>query len=346
MNIIYAVAGEGMGHATRSRPVIEYLRTHHRVRVFAGGKAAKYLRRFVPVSRIASTRLVYRNNAVSIPWTFLLNLIRTPLYLFSFLKMLVVMIFSRPDVLITDFEPWSTWAALLTGVRVVSIDNENVITNARLALPKYHRWNFFKAWLVTKLLVPYAHAVIIPSFFFLPLNNNRAHYVAPIIREEIAARKPTTKKHVLVYQTSSTNMQLLNVLKQFPRQQFMVYGFPKAGIEGNLHFKHFNEQEFFDDLASAKAVIANGGFTLLSEALFFRKPILSIPIAGQCEQIINAHYLENLGYGMMTHETNFTVLKKFFNRLNGLQDAVKNLPRWHAASALKKVAEVIRKQVP
>ncbi len=320
-----------MGHATRSRPIIEHLKKRHKVRIFAGGKALPYLRKHFSVRWLASTHLVYRNNAVHDVRSVLLNLVRAPLYGFSLVKMLFVMLFRRPDVLITDFEPWSSWAAMLTGVPVVTIDNENVITRAKLSLPKHHRSSFIKAWAVVHATIPSAQAILIPSFFFPPLKTTRAQYVRPIIRKEIAARKPTQGNHVLVYQTSSSNQQLLSALKRFARQQFVIYGFPRDDRDANLQFKRFNEKEFFDDLASAKAVITNGGFSLMCEAIHLRKPVLSIPIAGQCEQIINAYYLERLGYGLMAHEATPAALKTFFARLPRQREALKkptasNLP--------------------
>lgn len=341
MNIVCAVAGEGMGHATRSRPVIAHLRKRHRVRVFAGGKALPYLRRFFPAFWVASTHIVYRDNAVSDGLTFLLNAARSPLYAFSLLRMLFVMLFQRPDALITDFEPWSCWAALLTGVPIISIDNENVITRAKLDLPRHHRSNFIKAWLVVWATIPAARAIIIPSFFFPPLKSARARYVRPIIRPEIAARKPKSGEHVLVYQTSATNQQLLNTLKRFPRQRFIVYGFPREGTDANCVFKRFNEQEFFDDLASAKAVIANGGFSLLTESLFLRKPMLSIPVTGQCEQVINAHYLEKLGYGMIAHQATPAVLQRFFARLPRKREALKKRSMWNLPSVFTTIEKVL-----
>jgi uncharacterized protein (TIGR00661 family) len=36
---------------------------------------------------------------------------------------------------------------------------------------------------------------------------------------------------------------------------------------------------------------------LLSECVYLHKPALSIPVAGQFEQTLNARYLERLGYG-------------------------------------------------
>jgi UDP:flavonoid glycosyltransferase YjiC (YdhE family) len=50
-------------------------------------------------------------------------------------------------------------------------------------------------------------------------------------------------------------------------------------------------------LRTARGVIAGGGFSLLSECVYLHKPALSIPVAGQFEQTLNARYLQRLGYG-------------------------------------------------
>ena len=52
-----------------------------------------------------------------------------------------------------------------------------------------------------------------------------------------------------------------------------------------------------DDLRTARAVLAGGGFSLMSECVHLRVPLYSVPIEGHYEQILNARYLESLGYG-------------------------------------------------
>ncbi len=46
-------------------------------------------------------------------------------------------------------------------------------------------------------------------------------------------------------------------------------------------------------------MLTNGGYTLMSEALFLGKPVFSLPVAWQFEQWLNARHLEDLGYGTM-----------------------------------------------
>ena len=43
--------------------------------------------------------------------------------------------------------------------------------------------------------------------------------------------------------------------------------------------------------------MAGGGFTLMSEAVYLHKPLLSVPVVGQFEQVLNALYLQALNFG-------------------------------------------------
>ena len=78
----------------------------------------------------------------------------------------------------------------------------------------------------------------------------------------------------------------------------MRAGLTEAVQDGNLRFLPFSEDRFIADLATSRAVIAGGGFTLMGEAVFLGKPMLAVPLAGQFEQMLNARYLEREGYGM------------------------------------------------
>ena len=66
MRILYGVVGEGMGHATRSRVVIEHLLARgHEVRVVASGRASGYLaERVASVGDIWGLTMAYSENEV------------------------------------------------------------------------------------------------------------------------------------------------------------------------------------------------------------------------------------------------------------------------------------------
>ena len=92
-------------------------------------------------------------------------------------------------------------------------------------------------------------------------------------------------------------------------------------------FKNPSVEEFAKDLASCRGIITNGGFTLISEAIYLKKPIYSVPVKNQMEQEINAYYLEKEGYGISSRIINKKTLEKFIKNLKTYE---KNLKKYNA----------------
>ena len=130
--------------------------------------------------------------------------------------------------------------------------------------------------------------------------------------------KPEIKDHVIVYQTSNSNYKLMERLKKID-ENFIVYGFNKDEVDENLTYRSFNEDIFYDDLRTAKAVITNGGFTLISEAIYLKKPIYSMPALGNFEQILNGFYVDKLGYGEYHEDMESKNIKSFLSNLDKYQ---------------------------
>jgi uncharacterized protein (TIGR00661 family) len=132
------------------------------------------------------------------------------------------------------------------------------------------------------------------------------------------AAKPERGEHLLVYQTNATNKELIDQLKRCGRE-CRIYGVRRDLTEplreGNLTFKPFSEAGFIDDLRTAAGVIASAGFTLMGEAVYLRRPMLAEPVGGQFEQVLNARYLEQLGYGLSAEPLTEARLGEFLARL-------------------------------
>src|SRR3989344_4478709 len=125
---------------------------------------------------------------------------------------------------------------------------------------------------------------------------------------------------------------------------YLVTSFFKEKIkEENITFKKFSVKGFLDDLASCKAVITNGGFTLITEALYFGKPILSQPVQGQFEQIINAYYLNKLGYGMHVDELGKKDIGLFLNNLKLYERNLRGYTANDNKRILRKIEGILKK---
>lgn len=302
-----------MGHATRSRVTIDHLlRQGHEVHIVVSGRAHDMLvKHFSGVHRIHGLHMIYEDNEVKKARTLLSNLKETflPKTWHDGLPGNVRQWFAlaqqfQPELVIADFESWSYWFGQVHHVPVVSIDNMQIISRC------HHDDDVFDAdpaaFLLAKGIVrsklPACHHYVITSFFFPPTKRDRTTLVPPILRPEILAARPSHGEHVLVYQSGADAHSVETALKSFGDQRFLVYGMRRGigepQVDGNLEHRPFSETQFVADLASAKAVIAGGGFSLMGEAVYLGKPMLSVPLDGQFEQTLNAVYLQKLGYGL------------------------------------------------
>lgn len=302
MNILYGVPGEGMGHATRSKVVIGHLLKAHNVQVVSSSRAYQFLAKSFPgrVHEIKGLHFAYRNAQVSALGTFLLNLKSAPSNLLhNFSKYLLIDHSFKPDVVISDFESFTYFFAKQHRLPLISIDNMQVMDRCVLdiPIPDEEKRNYKLAKTIVRAKVPGCRHYYISSFFPADVKKKNTTIVPPIVRDAIQAAVVRSGDHVLVYQTSSSLSGIKQVLHQIPDLKFFVYGFNKDEQDRNVTFKTFSEQGFVDDLASAKAVISNGGFSFISEAVYLKKPVYSFPLKNQFEQFMNAAYIQKLGYG-------------------------------------------------
>ncbi len=304
MRILYGVVGEGMGHATRSRVVLEHLlRCGHTVSVVASGRAYSFLaerlrdRPGLTVYDIHGLHLTYADNALGVGRSLLSNLGEAPAGIVQNISVYRELHRGEPepDVVISDFESWAYFYGINHYIPVISIDNMQII-NRCVHPPEITRDPSFQlAKAAVKMKLPGARHYLITTFFYPPIRKERTTLVGPILRPEIRAAHREPRGHVLVYQTAF-NADLLPFLGGLPGR-FVVYGMNIEGQEGNCTLRKFSEAGFIEDLRTARAALAGGGFSLMSECVHLGVPLYAVPIQGQYEQELNARYLATLGYG-------------------------------------------------
>ena len=348
MNILYGVPGEGLGHATRSKVIIGHLlRQGHDVRVVSSSRAFQVLNANFPerVYEIRGFHLAYKNLTVSKSRTAAMTLRTAPENLLTnFSRYRQLLRNFAPDLVISDFESFSYLFAKAHQLPVISIDNMQIISRAALdiAVPAAERGNLSLARQIVRAKLSGSQHYFITTFFQLPVVKENTTLVPPIIRPEILAAKPSTGTHVLVYQSATTQKDLVPLLQGLPKQEFRVYGFNKGESHGNVQLRAFSEQGFIDDLASARAIVTNGGFSLISEAVYLRKPICAIPIPAQFEQFLNAAEVEKLGYGR--HFTALTAdsIKAFLYDLSSFEQALASYEQDGNAELFAHLDELLR----
>ena len=330
MRILYGVVGEGMGHAIRSRVVLEHLfAQNHEVEIMASGRAAGFLsKRFGDVNPIHGLHIIYEDNTVRRNKTFWSNLFKgaagLPKNIAAYFELIEDF---DPEVVISDFESWTYFYGKAHGLPVISIDNMQVIN--RCVLPdeviEGFKTDFKIAKAVVKSKLPFCDHYLITSFSRPKIRKPRTTLHPPILRPEILSAKATEGDHILVYQTAEGNSALPEALAA-AGVPCRVYGYRRdltaPERDGSITYHPFDETRFVEDLASARAVVAGGGFTLLSEAVYLGKPILSIPLGGQFEQVMNARYVETLGFGTVADRATPAAVADFVRSADRYAEAV------------------------
>jgi uncharacterized protein (TIGR00661 family) len=319
MRILYGVVGEGMGHAIRSKVIIDRLFAQgHSVEIMASSRAADFLaKRFPEVHRIHGFHMLYAENRVRKGPTLWSNirdgLVAMPRQIRSYFELVDDF---APEVVISDFESWAYFYGKSHGLPVISIDNAQVLNRTRHAAHQLAgiRVQYALTRLFVKSKLPFCDHYFITSFFFPPVRYRRTTLVPPVLRPEVIGLPAVRGDHLLVYQTAEDHRALARVLAGCGLE-CRIYGLRRdvkeEVVEGNLRYKPFDEQNFIEDLASARAVISGGSFTVMSECVYLRKPLLSVPVGGQVEQVVNARYLQDLGYGRVADGIDEAVLRDF-----------------------------------
>jgi uncharacterized protein (TIGR00661 family) len=294
----------------------------HEVKFVASRKSLSYLsQRFGPaVKEIFGLQLVYDQGVLRPGLTVAVNarqagrgsLLNAALFREEFEPFC-------PDLVISDYEPFSSWWAWRHGVPCVTIDHQHVLTLCQLTGPPGEWASRSMARLTTRCYHPRVENSIVLNFFKAPLRSPRAVLAPPVVRSALESFSPSAGEHILIYSTDSDagmRRHLEAILSRFPHQPFTVYGFGCDEQVGHCRYKRPSKEGFLADLASARAVVATAGFSLISECLYFNKRMLLMPVQGQYEQMLNAHYVERLGIGQRIRSLTAADLGHFLDYLD------------------------------
>ena len=339
-NILYGVNGEGAGHSTRAREVLSHLEERgHAVSVASFDRGLQNLKERFDTTEIFGFRFAFVNNRVRYKRTITKNLVTVPRAAKSLARLRHLVEERDINLVITDFEPLTCHIGHTIGLPVISIDNQHCLTNVAVSYPREYRRDAAAAKLVTRLMTPRANAYLVISFFSAAVRKRNTFLFPPLLRREILEATPEEGSHVLVYVTSPA--PALAKLLGTVRASFIAYGFGREGKEGNVLYKKPSLDGFFGDLLTSKAVIANSGFSLVTEALHLGKPYLAMPVRHQFEQIFNAYWVEKSGYGASWGELNRERVEAFLYNLPHYREELTQYPRQGNGALLGKLDSLI-----
>lgn len=344
--ILYGVAGEGSGHSSRAKETINHLlKQGHTVKVLSYDRGYANLAAFYDVEKIFGFGFAYRKNKIWRLGTVFKNLIGIPSFVSDVFRVLKIIKDFKPQIIFSDFEPISAVASHIKGIPLISIDNQHRLTNTSIEYPKKYFFDVLMAKIVTYLFVWGADKYLIISFTHDrdKIIKEKTFVFPPILRNDVLRLKSKEGDYILVYATSQFD-DLIDVLRKIDKK-FVIYGFNKEVIDGNLVFKKFDSKGFLDDLSGCLAVVANAGFTLITEAFYLKKPYLALPVAGQFEQVFNGYHLEKLGYGKSCDKLTEDQIGQFLNSLDVYKKNILGYKSEDNSKIFAKIDEIVKEKI-
>jgi len=277
MKILYAFNGTGYGHASRVISILPLLQ-HHEVDIMVSGEMNPIDIGYDIKYQFKGFTFVYDNGKINY-WKTIKRL-----DVIQFIKDVWSLNVTQYDLVISDFEPISAYAAKLRGIKSLSLSHQASFLSKNT--PRSYEVDPMAEW-VLKNYAPCKHNI---GFHFDKYDD---FILSPHIRSVIRDNKDKTERkgYVLVYLSAYKVEDLVNVFSKYKEYQFVIFSsqINKPGWNNsNVKFRPANQSEFMYALLQCSGVITGGGFETIAEALYLNKPVLTIPIKGQYEQECNA----------------------------------------------------------
>ncbi|MBU2097671.1 MAG: glycosyltransferase [Gammaproteobacteria bacterium] len=298
MKILFGVQGTGNGHISRARAMAPALREQG-IEVdflFSGRPAERYFDMdiFGDYQLRTGLSFVVKNGRIDY-----LQTIRQA-KLLSFWREVNALDLSPYDLVLTDFEPVTAWAAKRAGKRSIGISRQYAF---HYDIPNV------KSTIGDVIFSRYAPATV-------ELGCHWHHFgqplLPPIVEKTPFAIKPDPQM-ILVYLPFENLQTLISQLQQLPAYRFEVYH-PEAladQVHDNVHIFKPGRRAFQHAMSRCGGVIGNAGFELASEALQMGAPLLVKPLHGQVEQLSNVMNLKLLGLADNMQEVDIALINNW-----------------------------------
>lgn len=288
MNILYGIQGTGHGHISRAKELLPELGKHASVDVLISGYASqlelegdiKYRKRGISFSydRKGGVSLLNTIQAMK-PIRFLNDVHSIPL--------------SEYDLVISDYEPVTAWAAKSRGIPTVAMSHQAAYLSKKSPRPPK------KSKVAEAILQHFAPADQAVGFHF---NRYDTFIEPPIIRSEIRSLIPSNQNHITVYLPAFHHTELVHIFSAIRNINWHIFAPSCTSCQSRDHITVFpvSNQDFLDSFGSCRGVFTSAGFETSAEAMYLNKKLMVIPINNQYEQRCNAAAMQEMGIKILS----------------------------------------------
>lgn len=283
MNILYGIQGTGHGHISRAREILPVLSQKAEVDVLLSGHNCQMKLENLDISYKRGISLTYDSNGG-------VSYLKTALQLdpISFLNDVRHLNIEKYDLVISDYEPISSWAAMKAGKRCIGLSHQAAFLSDRT--PRPSRTSVF-AEQILKHFAP-SHKAI--GFHFLKYD----HFVeGPIIRSDVGNLNPVSGNHISVYLPAYDHRNLIPIFRQCRSVRWEIFSplCDESYTTHNVTVHPVGNEPFLQSLESCYGVLTSAGFETCAESIYLGKKLMVVPIKNQYEQLCNAIALQKMG---------------------------------------------------
>ena len=238
------------------------------------------------------------------------------------------------DLVLSDFEPVTAWAARKQGKRCIGIGRQFAFYHKHAQLPV--------TLLQRQLLKQFVPVSDVVGMHWQRLHNN---LLPPVIHQRGDESAAASEDAILVYLPFESLAAVRQLLTAFPHQKFKVFH-PQVKREDVGHISYFppSRNGFAEAMRNSSGVIANAGFETTSEALALGKKLLVKPLHGQFEQQVNAHALQSAKLAAVMTKLSTAAVTEFLTSSSAVQcewpDVASALAKWIAAGATTPIKDL------
>jgi uncharacterized protein (TIGR00661 family) len=285
MRILYAIQGTGNGHLTRALDIVPLLQARcEQLDILVSGPPADLPLPFEVRYQARGMGFLFgKKGGINFVKTFQqFNSAR----LLHEVRHLPV---ESYDLVISDFEPVSSWACRMRGVPCVALSHQSAVLHPASPRPKQDDYAG------RAVLRHYAPSTAQYGFHFQAYAPGIA---TPVIRQQVRELVPRNDGHYTVYLPAyeeETLVAKLRYLSHRIRWEVFSKHSTTPAQYGNVRVWPVSGPAFLDSLARSAGVLCGAGFETPAEALYLGKKLLAVPMKQQYEQQCNAAALAKMG---------------------------------------------------
>jgi len=341
MKYLFAITGVAYGHFTREEAIINSLKKIDKkanITIASYGTAYNYFKNKYKILELDPMFFPDELNKVQFFNTLIKNYNITSHCVNNIIIINKFVKDNKIDVVLSDWEPFAIFLRKC----------DYLIWNYKPVYAKVTNFTMFIEKSIIKILYFFAEIfgkkIILPSLK-KQSNHNNIIYVDLIVRkipDEVEELDKYKNSVLVMIGGSSFGLNLAekidNISKNF-NEKFIFFNYKS---KNNAGYKEFKEN-YLEYLKSCKAVISLGGYSGISESIFFKKPNLAFPIKNWIEQMAVVeefkNYIEIGDIESSEEELKF----KIGNFLRNLNKIKRKLSRLKLKNGANEIAKIISK---